>query len=254
MTGFLDLVDVGSFLVPPEVGSATPRVPREWDQWDHLYEVARDGANLLLSMVDKLPGVDVPRLPEGTLADLVVKPLCGDWDRIAAHGDAAASWARAMRGVALNTSVVPLALGERWDGRAALACTLRHESYAVALAAAAELSRGADLLFGQLGKMSLRIGERVIELMTRLGRLLIRLGRKIAKRLAPYVGWALTAVDFVKDGLGPILDIIDDLREAVSLVQDLLALVDLMRDWIDDIKAGLEALTDFAHILRAGSR
>lgn len=251
MSPFVELVDVAGLLVPPEVGSMTPQVPKEWEAWDHLYEVARDGANLLLSVVDKLPGIDVPRLPEGTLADLVVKPLSGDWDRIAAHGDAAASWARGMRGVGANLAVVPAGLGPLWEGEAAAAFTWRHEGLAAATALAGELSRAAQLLFEQLGRMSLRLGERVIVLLTRLGRVLIRLAKKVGQRLAPYVGWVLTAKDVLTDGLGPILDIIEDLCEVVDLVRDLIDLVALIHEWVGEIKAGLHTLLEFGDLLRA---
>lgn len=249
MSAFVELVDVPALLVPPEVGASVPRVPKEWDSWNHLYEVARDGANLLLSVIDKLPGVDVPRLPEGTLADLVVKPLSGDWDRIAAHGDAAARWARGMRGVAANLAVVPAGLGSRWEGEAAAAFAGRHLCFAAALGLAGELSHGAQFLFEGLGRMSLRLGERVIVLLTRLGRLLIRLARKVGQRLAPYVGWVLTLKDVLADGLGPILDIIDDLREVVGLVRDLIDLVALVHDWLAEVKAGLHTLLDFGDLI-----
>jgi hypothetical protein len=249
MSRFVELVDVSSLLVAPEVGAAVPRVPKEWEAWDHLYEVARDGANLLLAVIDKLPGVDVPRLPGGTLADLVVKPLSGDWDRIAAHGDAAERWAQGMRGVAANLAVVPAGLGSVWEGEAAVAFRLRHAGFAAAIGLAAELSHTGRLLFEGLGRMSLRLGERVIELLTRLGRVLIRLARKVGQRLAPYVGWALSVKEVLVDGLGPILDIIEDLREVVGLVQDPIELVALIQEWLAEIKTGLHTLLEFGDLL-----
>ena len=97
--------------------------------------------------------------------------------------------------------------------------------------------------------MSLRLGERVIELLTRLGRVLIRLARKVGQRLAPYVGWALSVKEVLVDGLGPILDIIEDLREVVGLVQDLIELVALIQEWLAEIKTGLHTLLEFGDLL-----
>ena len=86
-----------SVLRPPPVCSATLVVPQDWIVWDALFTRARDGINLLAGIADRVPGADVPRLPEGSLADLVVKPLCGDWDRIRANGEACRTLGHGLR-------------------------------------------------------------------------------------------------------------------------------------------------------------
>jgi len=116
VTGFADVIDVTAMLTPPEVMHAALVMPHDWLVWDTLFQRVRDGINLLLGIADHLPGVAVPRLPDGSLADLIVKPLCGDWDRIRSNGDACRILARGMDGLAQNLAAVPISLAPHWTG------------------------------------------------------------------------------------------------------------------------------------------
>ncbi|MFZ2501042.1 MAG: hypothetical protein WAW88_00020 [Nocardioides sp.] len=250
MSVFVDVVDVERLLVAPGEVRLLPRVPADWAEWDFLFQRARDGINLLLGVADHLPGVDIPRLPPGSLADLVVKPFCGDWDAISQHAEASRQWGKGLAAVGANLAVVPLELGVQWRGATPQGFTQHHLGYARTLAEAGAVVATGGLAFTALGRMSLRVGERAIVLLTRLGRLLVRLASKIGKRLAPYVGWLATAVDVLADGVGPILDILHDLEEAIALVKVLQTLRREFDAFLHDIKVELAQLAELGDQLR----
>lgn len=251
-------VDLREILVAPEVGSADLVVPQDWAVWDALFMKVRDGIAMLLSVADHLPGVSVPRLPEGSLADIVVKPLCGDWDRIRANGAACRILGSGMEGLAANLVAVPLQVGHHWSGHGALSFAAHHAAYAVAAEGLAQIVRRGHLVFEAIGAMSQRVGEVAIRLLTRLGILLARVVRKIARRLAPYIGWLATAKEVLVDGLGPILDLVADIRETVDLVHSLVDLVHQVRAWLTQGREDLRILAslpsmvaDLPHVGRA---
>jgi hypothetical protein len=249
VSGFGDVVDVREILQPPVVSAAELVLPRDWVVWDTLFMRARDGIALLMSVADRLPGVDIPRMPEGSLADIVVKPLCGDWDRIRANGEACRILGRGVEGMAVNLLTVPLALAPHWSGHTATSFAAHHAEYAVAAEGVAGVVARGRVVFDAIGEMSTRVGETVIRLLTRLGLLLARVARKVARRLAPYVGWLATVKDFVVDGLGPILDIVADIRETVDLVHALLDLAQKVRSWLADARHDLGVFSSLPAML-----
>lgn len=239
MSAFGDVVDVRDVLRPPSVGSASLVLPRDWIVWDTLFMRARDGIDLLGTIADRVAGVDVPRLPEGSLADLIVKPLCGDWDRIRANGEACRTLGRGLNGLARNLVVLPLDLTPYWSGHTMVRFAAHHVPYAIAVEAVSEVVSRGQVVFDRISEVSQRVGEAAIRLLTRLGQLLVRVARKVARRLAPYVGWVATVKDVLSDGLGPILDIVADLRETVALVHALFALISRVTDWLEVARSDL---------------
>jgi len=214
-------------------------VPADWRTWDWYFERARDAVNDFLSLVDKLPSVDVGRLPEGSLADLVVKPFCGDWDRIARQADACVIAADAMDGLALNVALVPLDLGRDWWGEASVAAVAHVDCYAVATRGMAEVVASGREAFVAASWMSRRVGETAIRLLVAVGRLLVRLAAKLASRFGGWVAWARAAAEILEEGLGPVRDIYDDVRRLVRLVDDLVALRDLVTEWVAEARSAL---------------
>jgi hypothetical protein len=249
MTHFRDAVDLREILKPPAVGRATLMVPRDWAVWDELFMRVRDGINMLLGLADHVPGLDVPRLPDGSLADIVVKPLCGDWDRIRANGEACHILGRGMEGFAGNLLVLPVQLAPHWSGQTAVSFAAHHSGYALAVEAIARLVSRGHLVFEAVGQMSQRVGETAIRLLTRLGLLLARVVRKIATRLAPYVGWLATAKELLVDGVQPILDIVADIRETVELVHCLMDLVHQVRAWLTEAREDLSIFASLPALL-----
>ena len=239
MSAFGDLVDVRDVLRPPTVRSATLVLPQDWVVWDALFMRARDGINLLAGIADRVPAVDVPRLPEGSLADLVVKPFCGDWDRIHANGEACRTLGRGLDGLARNLIALPLDLLPHWSGHTMMSFAGHHAGYAAAVEAASHVVSRGQVVFDSIAEVSQRVGETAIRLLTRLGQLLVRVARKVARRLAPYVGWLATVKDVLVDGLGPILDIVADIRETVALVHALLALIHRVTAWLEVARGDL---------------
>ncbi|MGL5824366.1 MAG: hypothetical protein ACRCYU_05945 [Nocardioides sp.] len=244
-----DLVDIQEILRPPSVAAAELVLPHDWVLWDTLFMRMRDGIALLMSIADRLPGVDLPRLPGGSLTDIVVKPLCGDWDRIRANGEACRTLGRGMDGLTANLVALPIELESRWSGAAATGFAVHHAEYAVAVAAVARVVEQGRLVFDGIGELSRRVGEAAIGLLTRLGLLLARVARKVASRLAPYVGWLATVKDVLVDGVGPIVDIVADIREAVDLVHALLDLVQRIRGWLIAARADLSVFTTLPTML-----
>ena len=110
------------------------------------------------------------------------------------------------------------------------------------------IDRG-KLVFVGIGHLSQRVGEVAIRLLTRLGQLLVRVARKVATRLAPYVGWLTSVKDVLVDGIGPIVDIVEDIRETVELVHALFALVHDIQAWLRAAREELAILATLPSML-----
>lgn len=248
MPGFGDVVSLDGVLTAPSVGEAPLHVPKDWETWDSLFQEVRDGINIIAGAADRIPGVDLPRLPEGSLARLVVSPLTGNWDVIRSRGEACRTVGSGLDAMARNLGAVPLDLAPHWSGLTFVSFLGHHAAYAVALEAASRVVAQGTVVFEAMALVSQQLGEAAVRLLTRLGRLLVRVVRKLARRLAPWLGWVSTAKDLLTDGLGPILDIVEDIIELVDLVNGLLDLVATARAWVEDQVARLRVLLEVRHV------
>ena len=249
MSRFGDAVDLGQVLVPPPVGEASLQVPKDWETWDALYVEIRDGLDVLRSVAELIPGVDLPELPGGSLADLVVTPFSGDWNRVRAHGDACVTLGRGMDGLGRNLAAIPLDLAPHWAGATTLAFAGHHAGYGLAAAAAGRVVAQGTWVFEGIARVSQRVGEAAIRLLTRLGQLLIKAVRQLRRRVLPLVGWLTTVRDLVVDGLGPVLDLVRDVVEIVESVRDLVALAEEVRAWVEVQVERLRVFTQLRSVL-----
>lgn len=241
--------DVPGLLVVPDPGASSLDVPADWRTWDHYFQLVRDAINIFASVADKVPHVELGRLPGGSLADLVIKPFCGDWDRIRANGTAGVAAADAMAGAAGNVAVTPLLLLGGWEGRAALAASVHVEGYALVTRGLAEVVRTARAGFAGLGRMSQEFGEAAIRIIVPLGKLLVRVARKIVSRLGGWVGWVRTATEVIANGLEEVRDIVEDIRRVIQLVRDLIELKHLVVEWVAEVRAQLAVLLELPEVV-----
>ena len=249
MSRFGDAVDLDAVLAPPPVGEASLQVPKDWETWDSLYVEIRDGLDVLRSVAELLPGVNLPELPGGSLADLVVTPFSGDWNRVRAHGDACVTLGRGMDGLGRNLAAIPLDLAPHWVGATTVSFAGHHAGYALAAAAAGRVVAQGIWVFEGIARVSQRVGEAAIRLLTRLGQLLVKVVRQLRRRVLPLVGWLATARDLIVDGLGPVLDLVRDVIEVAECIRDLVALAEEVRAWVEVQVERLRVLTQLRSVL-----
>lgn len=241
--------DVPGLLVAPAVDTSTLDLPADWRTWDYYFQKVRDAINTFASVADQVPHVDLGRLPEGSLAHVLIKPFCGDWDRIRANGTASVAAADAMAAASGNVALTPVFLLDGWQGRAALAASVHVEGYALVTRGLAEVVRAGKLAFAGVGRMSQEYGEAAIRIITPLGRLLVRVVGKIMSRLGGWVGWLKTAAEVATDGLERVRDIYEDIRRIIQLVRDLIELKSQIEDWVAEVRAQLAVLLELPEIV-----
>ncbi|MCY7397062.1 MAG: hypothetical protein LH468_13100 [Nocardioides sp.] len=217
--------------------------------WDRSFSFMRDVVNLGVDALNQA-GASLRHLPHGSLEELLVLPLCGDYGAIRQNAracrDVSSAWSGWSRQVALLGAGVAVA----WHGASSTAYVARIEAVAAGAAATAVvLERGARVLTS-IATAAERFGVRVERLVVDLGRTLSRVVRRLLTRIGGPGGWALFAAELLTQGLSAVSDLVDDVRRVVRLVDDLLELKEQIVDWAHDQRDALDFLLD----LRLGHR
>lgn len=249
MPRFKDAVALGDVLTAPEVESAELTLPSQWQAWDALFQKIRDGINDFLSAADKVPGINPPRLPDGSLEELVIKPFCGDWDRIRANGVACASYGEGISGLGQNLATIPADMEPYWSGSARTAFAAHHVSYGVALDGVGGVVAQGQRLFEGMASVSQGLAQRAIAAITRLGQLLARVSSGLAKRMGGWLAWINTLKDIVTDGLDSVRDLYDGIIEIVGIVGDLIELKSTVQNYVGQQVAKFRRFTDLEAIM-----
>lgn len=240
MSGAL-LLPVTDRLVAPEPGPDRLDHVEDFERWDEVFCGARDTINKVVDLINDLAGtvgnplpcLPLPRLPDGTLGDYLVKPLAGDYGRIRANANACEIADRAMRVWSSNFAI--LAAGAtplHWDGAAKAAYVGKVAGFALlARGVGAVVAQGA-IVFDAIALGSEAIAVEVERLVVALGKVLYRLAKTIAKRFSGLLGLAQLGYDVLKDGFGVITDVVDDIELAVRLITECRELIERAKAWV----------------------
>lgn len=247
MSGFA-IADLA--LDPPRVGDRELHHDETFTTWDRVFSGVRDGINLAIDHLNHV-GAGLPRLPDGSLEDLLVVPLTGDYRLIRQNGNACAVVQDAMSDWAANIGWLAHESVARWHGASGLAFAAHLEAYDLVVRAAGRLIGLGRQVFDGVADVSERLGVQAERIIVALGRLLRRLAIRIAEKLAGAGGWAKLALDLVTKGLRTVTDILDDIRLVVELIDAAVEVRDAIREWAEVQRARLEILADLPDLLRA---
>lgn len=241
------------------LGLVPPREGRAALEHDPTFETVELGWSALRGVVDlgadalRSAGVDVPALPDGSLEELLVLPLTGDWAAIRQGATAARQVERAATTWSRAVAAHGVRAAATWQGAAAASYVVRVEALALAGRAwAGLLGLAADVL-DEVARECERLAVRVEELVVELGERLVRLVRALLVRVSGPLGWAVIALDVLTDGPGAVTDLVDDLRRVADLVDTLRHLQEQVHDWARVQAARLDALDGLHDVLRAGA-
>jgi hypothetical protein len=249
MPTFGIVVDVPASLTPPEQISSKLDVPREWKSWDELFQTIRDTINDFIDVANKVPGIELQQLPGGSLADLVIKPFTGDWDRIRMNGEACTILKKGVQGLSKNTLAIPIDMSPHWTGRAAVAFSAVATVFGVVLDSVANVMAKGELVYAKVGRVCQRIGETAIKVIVALGKLLGRLAGKIAQRFAHWLAWVKTAADVIANGLEPVRDIYNGVRRVIDLVDHIFEMKARVEEYVDRMTQAFEVFTDIPAVV-----
>lgn len=221
---------VGLHLVDPPPGEARLRHDATFGAWDRSLSALRDVVNTGIRALNEV-GAGLPLLPEGSLEELLVLPLAGDYGAIRQNAHACHQVADALGTWAGNLTRVSVAVDPRWEGLAGLAFLVRLQARALAARGVAEVVRRGSALFDEVADVSERLGVRVEELVVELGKALARLARRLLAKVGGPAGWASFAAELALRGLDAVTDIVDDVRRVLGLVDEVRDLHRSVRDW-----------------------
>ncbi|WP_205473866.1 hypothetical protein [Nocardioides sp. SYSU D00038] len=228
------------FAVPPR-GEPVLVHDATFAAWDRSFSAMRDLVNLGVDALNEV-GAGLPRLPGGSLEELLVLPLTGDYGAIAQNATACRDVADALGEWAGDVGRVGAAVAVGWLGRAGLACALRLEALAVGSVALAGLVRAGACVLDDVAVTSERLGREVERLVVELGEALARCVRRLLTRVSGPLGWGVLAAEVALEGLSAVTDLVDDVRRVVSLVDALLDLRDTVAEWAGEQAERLRVL------------
>ncbi|GAA5155401.1 hypothetical protein GCM10023340_40580 [Nocardioides marinquilinus] len=244
------LVLAGPDLAPPPEQPDTVRHDPTFRAWDAQVGAVRDVVNRGVDAINAC-GFDVPRLPEGSLRDLLVEPLTGDHGVIRQNAVACGTVRDALVTVAGEQARLAGWLAPSWGGRAGAACLLELGSRSLATRALGELVARAAPVLVEVADFCEWLTVRVEALVVELGELVARLARRVLARVSGPLGWGVFAVELATRGLEPVLDLVDDVQRAVELVETLLTLQDTVAAWAQQQRDRVETLLDVPEVLAA---
>lgn len=229
---------VASMLTPPGE-------PEEAD----VESLVQDHAGDTVQMIDELC-----RFVSGLAGDewspmeTIINPLVGNWNALKQKGEALVIAGEAAETAASNLTTSLGTLDAHWDGGAAQ----EFHAYLNKLAAALDYE-------GALARVVSKVYDGVAWLIewVAIGAVkAVSLAVELIRKYAPGSGWVSVAGDIfgsVLGGRNPIDDLIDDWREAWHFFEDAKAMVDMLRELPEQVRAILdmvshpmEALTEHA--------
>ncbi|WP_300961767.1 hypothetical protein [Nocardioides abyssi] len=237
------LVDL--HLHDPAPGRAELRHDATFEAWDASISALRDVVNTGIRALNQV-GAGLPLLPEGSLEELLVLPLTGDYGAIRQNATACRQVADALATWSDNLALVATTVDRRWDGLAGTAFDLHLGAQAVSARALAGVVRSGWLLFDEVADFSERLGRQVESLLVELGKAIARLARRLLARVGGPAGWAAFGAELALRGLDAVTDIVDDVRRVVELVEAVLALQRDVADWADTQRDRLAAFAELA--------
>lgn len=235
-------------LVPPGPGHGRLRHDRTFRTWDAAFSECRDVINHGIDLLNHA-GAGLRRLPEGSLEELLVVPLAGDYEQISRNAEACAHTRRALDTWAHNIAGLSLAMVPRWDGRAAAAFFAEMSVTTLAVAAVGEVVGAGTRVFDEIALMSERLGVEVERVIVALGRLLAHVAARLVEKLEG-AGAAVFAAELAIKGLGCVRDLVRDVELVLELVDEAVHLRDAVADWADEQRRRLQVFAELPAVLR----
>lgn len=237
-------------LVAPPRGEGVLVHDATFEVWDRSFSLMRDVVNLGVDVLNQA-GAGLPHLPPGSLEELIVLPLSGDYGAIRRNAAACREVSLALRTWSGDVALVGAGAALEWRGLASVAFAVRMQALAAGVAVAGEVVRQGARVLERVATAAERFGVRVEGLVVDLGRVMARVVRRLLTRIAGPGGWALFAAELLTQGLSAVTDIVEDIRRVVRLVEDLLALREEILDWAREQRDALDFLLDLPAALRA---
>lgn len=229
----------------PEPGDQRLRHDATFEAWDGAVSALRDVANTGIRALNTV-GAGLRTLPEGSLEELLVQPLTGDYGAIRQNARACFNVAHALGTWAENLTHIGLVTDPRWDGWAGTAFAGRLSVQAVAARTLSATVYGGWQLFREIADFSERLGITVEHLLVELGKAIARLARRLLGRVGGPAGWAAFTAEIAMRGLDAVTDIIDDVHTVIDLVDAVLDLQREVRDWAGEQHDRLRVFAELA--------
>ena len=236
-------------LEAPERGEAQLRHDATFTAWDDAFSTMRDVVNCGIDALHQV-GVGLPRLPEGSLEELLILPLTGDHGAIRQNAAACHDVRDALGTWGDNVLRLGLAADPAWGGRAAAAYLLRVQGLGVAARAVGEVVGRGSIVLDEVARVSERLGIEVERLVVELGKTLVRVARRILAKVGGPVGWGIFALEVATKGLDAVMDIVDDVRRVLELVEVLRDLHDSVTAWVVRQRERLELFAELPALVR----
>jgi hypothetical protein len=217
----------------PDKPSEPFEMPDNLEAIDEVIEIARDAANVLGWVADKI-NLSFPSFPDGDIREWVIEPVTGDFNLIIAGGFACDNAGQALHSVGNNITANSAKLSVAWTGPASQGYVLTAGLYAAVAKAAGFLMQQIDPIFTGLGYVSKELGETLAYLLGKLVDLCYSMAKFLAKKFA---GAAASVGSWIWDalhGFEEVRDLIKDLESAWDSLMRLL-------DFKDEVKAYYEA-------------
>jgi hypothetical protein len=245
--GLLDATPLD--LTEPDLGGHTRKHDAEFAALDATLGRVRDTVNLGIDALNHA-GLGLRKLPEGSLEELLVMPLTGDYRRIRQNALATSQVRDALRTYADNAVRLSVAAEPRWGGQAATAFLLRVNGHALAARGlgllVAEAAPLFDLVADHCERLAIEVEELVVELVER-GEHLVR---KLLARVSGPAGWAAWAAELAIKGLDAVTDLVEDVERLLWIIDRLLAMKGEVVDWVDQQRDQLALLLELAELAR----
>ncbi|MEZ0579639.1 hypothetical protein [Nocardioides sp. MH1] len=241
-------------LAAPDLGGETIEHDEEFEALDDTLCRIRDVVNKGIDALNHA-GLGLRKLPEGSLEELLVIPLTGDYRRIRQNATATGRVRDALDVYAGNASRLSLATSPQWGGEAAAAFLLRLNGHALAARGlgllVAEAAPAFDLVADQCEHLAVEVEKLIMELVER-GEHLVR---KLLERVSGPAGWAAWGAELALKGFDAVTDIIEDVERILWIIDRLLDMKGEVTSWVAEQRerlSSLKELVDLAHRELAG--
>ena len=246
-TGLLDATPLD--LTAPDLGGRTREHDAGFEALDGALCRIRDTVNVGIDALNQA-GLGLRKLPDGSLEELLVMPLTGDYRRIRQNAIATGQFRDALRTYSENAALLSAAASPRWRGQAAASFLLRVNGHALAARGLGLLVGEAaplfDLVADQSERLAIEVEELVMELLERGERVV----RKLLSRVAGPAGWATFAAELAIKGFDAITDIIEDIERILWIIDRLLDMKGEVTAWVEEQRQRLSILLDLVDLVR----
>ena len=246
-SGLLDATPLD--LTEPELGGHTLEHDAEFEALDGALCRIRDTINIGIDALNHA-GLGLRKLPEGSLEELLVMPLTGDYRRIRQNALATGQFRDALRTYSENATLLSVGASPRWGGQAAASFLLRVNGHAIAARGlgllVAEAAPLFDVVADQSERLAIEVEELVMELLER-GEHVVR---KLLSRVSGPAGWATWAAELAIKGFDAVTDIIEDIERILWIIDRLLEMKGEVTGWVEEQRERLSILLDLIDLVR----